>query len=217
MTIRPGEPWGRLAPPPNVVQRAVGDLAVGTLVADHRRLGVPLGPVAPLAGDLHRAVGGDMCVDRLSGGNDVAHLPCDVLRVVLDGDTVAWAVAHVVVRRPLAGSATLGWWRGRMLGFMNVQYLGRWDVAPRAHPNDGWMDVVEVAATMRPRARYEARRRLPLGTHVPHPSITTRRARTVTVDLAAGERVWIDGAVRPEDRVARLEVTVEPDAVTVVV
>ena len=29
---------------------------------------------------------------------------------------------------------------------MNVDRLGRWDVAPRAHPNDGRADVVEVAA-----------------------------------------------------------------------
>ena len=31
---------------------------------------------------------------------------------------------------------------------MNVDRLGHWDVAPRAHPNDGRVDVVEVDAAM---------------------------------------------------------------------
>ena len=75
---------------------------------------------------------------------------------------------------------------------MNTDCRGRWDVAPRAHPNDGRVDVVEVAAAMGLRARWQARRRLPTGTHVPHPAIRTGRAteRAWHFDRPLG--LWVD-------------------------
>lgn len=98
---------------------------------------------------------------------------------------------------------------------MNAQYLGAWDVAPRAHPNDGRVDVVEVASEMSLRDRLAARRRLPLGHHVPHPRISTRQVRSLTVELEPGERVWIDGIDAGE--ALRVEIAVEPDLLTVLV
>ena len=60
------------------------------------------------------------------------------------------------------------------------------DVAPRAHPNDGRFDVVEVSAAMPARARLQAWRRLATGTHVPHPDITTRRGVDDVTDAELG-------------------------------
>ena len=62
-----------------------------------------------------------------------------MLRVDADGRRLT-AVAHVVAR----GGGP--WWRGPIVAVMNADRLGRWDVAPRAHPNDGRLDVVEVDA-----------------------------------------------------------------------
>ena len=56
---------------------------------------------------------------------------------------------------------------------LNADRIGAWDVAPRAHPNDGQLDVVEVDASMGLRDRWQASRRLATGTHVPHPAIHT--------------------------------------------
>ena len=40
------------------------------------------------------------------------------------------------------------WWRGRVVAAMNAEFLGPWDVAPRAHPGDGLLDVLDVSPAM---------------------------------------------------------------------
>ena len=96
---------------------------------------------------------------------------------------------------------------------MNVDRLGRWDAAPRAHPNDGRADVVEVAADMGLRARWQARSRLSSGTHLPHPQLTNRRITDETWTFDRPRRLWVDGVKR--GTVRSLRVAVEPDAATV--
>ncbi len=59
--------------------------------------------------------------------------------------------------------------------------------------------------------RWKAWRRLPAGTHVPHPGITVRRVAAVQLD-AGGRHVWIDGVDAGPARA--LSVRVEPDALT---
>ena len=74
---------------------------------------------------------------------------------------------------------------------------------------------MSVAAAMSARARWQAWRRLPTGTHVPHASIGARRARELTIELPAAAPVTADGR-----RVARgrtFTVTVELAALTVCV
>jgi diacylglycerol kinase family enzyme len=122
---------------------------------------------------------------------------------------------HAVARSPFLGSAALGWWRGPIVAMMNAQYLGRWDVAPRSHPNDGRVDVVSVDAAFGVGDRWKARSRLPLGTHLPHPAITTRQVTSHRWDLGPSTRLWVDGI--DLGRVRALTADVEPDAFTVVV
>jgi diacylglycerol kinase family enzyme len=94
------------------------------------------------------------------------------------------------------------------------QCLRRADVVPRGHPGDGWAEV-QVYALAR-RARRPMRRRLPSGTHVPHPGIRTGRARRVEVEVAGrGLPVELDG--RPRGRTTRLEVTLVPAAIRLLV
>ena len=92
---------------------------------------------------------------------------------------------------------------------MNCDHLGTWDVAPRAHPNDGRLDVVEVDTSMTLRNRLQARRRLPHGTHVPHPSIAVRTTTEASWTFARPTPVVIDGV--PAGRVRRLTVRAQPD------
>ena len=154
------------------------------------------GPFALLSGDLHRAIGAP------TPGQHTTIVPVDALAVRLDDRPEQLAVAHVVAHR--------SWWRGQVLAVCNVDYVGTWNVAPRAHPNDGRADVVEVAPTMGTRARWQAWRRLPLGTHVPHPAIATRSVRDVSFEFDRPLRVWLDGVETGTAR--RLRVTVRPDS-----
>ena len=191
MTIRAGEEWGR---------RVTGD-AGATAAADDADLARHLaagerGPFTVAGGDLHRAVGAP------AAGAFPPALPVAALIVRLDDGPERTVVAHVVARRR--------WWRGPMVAVCNVDYVGKWNVAPRAHPNDGRADVIEVAATMGRRARWQAWRRLPQGTHLPHPSLTTRSVRTAAFEWDDPIGVWLDGVNAGVAR--KLAVTVRPDA-----
>lgn len=128
-------------------------------------------------------------------------LPLDLLHIVADRKPLV-AVAHVVVRR--------SWWHGPLLAICNVDQIGAWKVAPRAHPNDGKLDIVEVASTMRPRDRWMARSRLPQGSHVPHPKISVRAVADANWQFERPQGLWIDGVAI--GRVTDLSVTIEPDA-----
>lgn len=130
-------------------------------------------------------------------------LPIDLLDVTVDGASVL-AVAHVLIRR--------SWWRGPIVAVMNVDHMGEWNLAPRAHPNDGRAHVLEVAAAMTVRQRWQARGRLASGTHVPHPAITTRTARHETWSFDRPHGVWIDG--ERFGQATAVTVTVRPDAFT---
>lgn len=199
MTVRRGDQWGEPAARPAGAVEAFSDDELAAAIA-----GGGTRPVVVRGGDLHRAVGGP------SGDQVLRRLPIDVMRVTADG-IGAVAVAHVVVRR--RGRA--GWWRGPVVGVLNVDHIGDWDVAPRAHPNDGWLDVVEVSASMSLRARWQAWRRLPAGTHVPHPEISVRRSSAEHLEFGEPIGLWIDGMDR--GTVHSLSVRVAPDAATIYV
>jgi len=194
MTIKPGREWGRPLTEPGPHRACSGDAELARRVA----AGEP-GPFSVEGGDLHRAIGVPQPPWRQI-------VPVDALEVVIDGHDHL-AVAQVVARRP----GRVGWWRGSVIAVCNVDYVGNWNVAPRAHPNDGRADVVEVAAAMGARARWQAWRRLAHGSHVPHPAISTRSVRQVEFVFTKPLGVWLDG-IRAADRAHRLTVTVLPDA-----
>jgi hypothetical protein len=201
MTIRPGQPWGEVVerPAPETAAAAGDDAAAARLLADRAAA-----TVLVAAGDLVRTVGG------ASSGSTVRRYPVDLLDVVADG-RIRVALAHVVVRR----RGLFGWWRGPLRAVMNVGLLGDWDVAPRAHPNDGRLDVVEVDAGMSVGDRWRARPRLPTGTHIPHPAISITTRRNVAWRFESPMHLWIDGVA--SGRVRELAVDIRPDAAVVYV
>lgn len=203
MTIEKGRPWGTAGPlaPHGVV--AGSDAEVRAVVERARRTGEPPGEVGLVAGDLCRTVGGRGDRGRLVSA-EAMRLPVDVAAVTIDGEP-HWFVAHLVARR--------SWWRGRVVAVMNAQWIGRWDVAPRSHPNDGLLDVFDGSPSLDD--RWKARHRLFTGTHVPHPDIAQHRVGEITLDLDPPLDVYLDG-----EKVARgrhVEIRVEPDALTCVV
>ena len=186
MTIEKGRPWGV------EVDRPADLLVVDSDAALAQALAAGTGrPVGPSAGDLHRSLGSPRPRRR------VQRLPVDLLMCRIDERT-AVAVAHVVMRT--------GWWRGPIVAAMNVDHVGNWNVAPRAHPNDGRVDVIEVASTMTVRERWQARGRLAAGTHVPHPAITTSAVRLRSWQFDREMTVWVDGVHSGTARTVTVEV-----------
>src|SRR6476619_276580 len=127
MTIRKGEAWGEAGPlaADGVLVRS--DSEARAIVEHARRAGEPIPPLGLLGGDLCRTLGGTGDEARLRS-SEAMQVPIDVGAVLVDG-RLHWFVAHLVARK--------GWCRGRISAAMNAEFLDRWDVAPRSHPNDG--------------------------------------------------------------------------------
>ncbi len=163
MTISRGAPWGEAgveAPADLVRAGSDAELArlAGRTEADGHRLSAEVGP-----GDVLRTL-----------GLPAARPPAERLRLSVD---LGWAslsggpplpfVAHLCAHRPL--------WRGPFAVAMNCPWRGPWYLGPRAHPNDGLLDVT-WSAGLAARQRLLARRRLATGTHLPHPDLRVERA-----------------------------------------
>jgi diacylglycerol kinase family enzyme len=190
-----------------VIVRA--DAEARTVVARARRGHQTVPALGLTGGDLWRTLGapspgpGPGAEARLRSAE--AHtFTCDLGSVLIDGK-LHWFVAHLIARR--------GWWQGRTIAVMNAQWLGRWDLGPRSHPDDGLLDIADADLSFGD--RLKARHRLPTGTHVPHPDIATFRRASMIFDLAPGLDIWLDG--EKVDWATHLAVRVEPDALTVVV
>jgi YegS C-terminal NAD kinase beta sandwich-like domain len=207
VTVRRGEPWGEAADAPADLVVVDGDAEARRVVEEARRAGAQVPALGLAGGDLCRTLGGRGDRSRLvAGAEGCARAPVDLGSVLVDGRH-HWFVAHVVARR--------SWWRGPIVAVMNAEFVGDWDVAPRAHPGDGLLDVVRVAADMSLADRLRARRRLAAGAHVPHPAITIERRPAVQLAFDRPTPVWLDGVPLGEAR--NLSVRLETDALTCVV
>jgi len=162
-----------------------------------------------LGGDLFRTLGGrdpatgtDGSETRLRADGGVV-FSVDLGEVLVDGRLHLF-VAHLVARSRL-------WTRAFVA--MNAQWLGSWNLGPRAHPGDGLLDTYDVH--LKPAQLLPVRSRLHHGAHLPHPGIKERRTAAIQVELERELVVRVDGEAVGGGR--RLAVRVEPDALTVVV
>ena len=203
MTIEKHQPWGAPGPLPDDGVLVHRDAEARSVAERCRRAGIPVPALGLLGGDLCRTVGGRGDEARLRSAEAMT-LPVDLGSVLLDGRQ-HWFVAHLVVRR--------SWWRGRVVAVMNAQWIGRWDVAPKGHPNDGRLDVLDGDLGFDDRLKL--RSRLATGTHVPHPGIAVSRVAALQLELDAPAPVWLDGERVGSART--LSIRTEPDALTCVV
>jgi hypothetical protein len=181
------------------------DAEARRVVEDARRAARAVPPLGLVGGDLQRTLGGRRDADGLRRA-DALRVPVDLGSALIDGRQF-WFVAHLLARR--------SWLSGRIVAAMNAQFAGAWNVAPRSHPNDGLLDVLDVDAALSLRDRLRARRRLPTGEHVPHPQIRQRRVPAIQLDFARPTPVWLDGEQVAE--ATALSIRVEPDALVCVV
>ena len=196
MTVERGRDWGgRDAIPDDAVMVAT-NAELRSVVAAARRANEPIPHVALRGGDLCRTLGGRG--DAVPGGTGTRVL-VDVGSVLLDG-SLHWFAAHLVARS--------AWGVGRWWVAANAAHHGSWNLAPKAHPGDGLLDVLD--GNLRPAAQIAAWRRLRGGDHVPHPDIGYRRLPAVQVTFDRPLTVRLDGEVM--GRVRDLSVRIEPEA-----
>lgn len=195
MPVSPGQDWGRSAPLPPGAPVAEND-------AELAGCGAPV--VGLLGGDMARTLGASGNRSRLGEASAVT-LPVDMGEATLDGVVHRFA-AHLVLRGRY-------WRSGPAIAVMNAEWHGKWDMAPRGHPNDGFLDVVDMSLTVGERLRMGSRLRT--GTHMPHPRITCRRVREESWRFVRPRFAWVDG--KPVGRVRDVAVRCIPDAVDVVI
>ena len=189
-----------MLPDDGVVVRS--DAEARAVLEAARHEGRPFPPLGLLGGDLCRTLGGPGEESRLRS-REAVRFSVDLGEVLLDGRLHLF-VAHVVARTR--------WWSHAVVA-MNAQFLGPWVLGPRAHPNDGLLDVYQADLSVPDRMKVRARVRH--GAHLPHPRIKERRTAAMQIDLGRPRTVYLDGERWGEAR--NLALRVEPDALTVVV
>ncbi len=173
-----------------------------SVVEAARREGGPLPPLRLLGGDLHRTLGGAR--EGVRSAEAASRFACDLGSVLADG-RIHWFVAHLVAKR--------SWLGGQVLLAMNAAFLGSWNVAPRGHPGDGLLEILEVSGSAA--ERLKAWPRLRSGSHLPHQGIRTSRTRAFSLTLPSPTPVILDGR---RAAVARnLMIRVEPEALEIYV
>lgn len=205
MPIAKGEDWGvegRL-PPGASIFATDAELSRAVEFAAAKDLEYPVGGL--VAGDLWRTLGAPPGGKARLRGGPATQVTVDVGWLRFDAHELEHVfVAHCIARTRM--------WSG-VVAVMNAEWLDDWDVAPKSHPGDGWLDVTEAALSWP--ERQKVRDRLPTGTHLPHPDLRTSRVRQAEFEFERPRRLYLDRL--PFPRVRRLEVRVEPASLTVLV
>jgi len=177
-----------------------GDRAASLALERARKAGEAFPVVGLAGGDLWKTLGGRE--GNLATGATTG-FPIDLGEVLVDGK-LHFFVAHVVAHDRL--------W-GRTFVAMNAQWRDEWNLGPKAHPNDGIIDTYRAELAIADRLKVW--RRLPTGSHLPHPGIKPERSRSVATEFSRPITVEIDGQAIGAAR--HLAVRVEPDALQVYV
>ena len=203
MPIAKGEPWGAPGPVPEGAVLVRSDAEARAVLEEARREKAPFPPLGLLAGDLCRTLGGTGGNgSRLRAGEGV-RFTVDVGEARLDG-RLRLFVAHLVARNRL-------WTRAFVA--MNAQWVGRWNLGPRAHPGDGLLDTYDARLPLG--QVWAVRARAHHGAHLPHPGIRERRVSATQVEFGTRLPVRLDGGL--VEPAWTLVLRVLPDALVVVV
>ncbi len=211
MTIRRGEAWGEPGPLASDAPVFVEDRSARAHLQDTLDRGGPLPTeIGMVGGDLHRTLGAPRhAAEDLWAGRGM-RFPVDLGVARLDGGEELIFLSHLIgVRRDLDRI-----FETHTVIAMNAAFAGASNLGPRAHPNDGRLDLTEGSVSRR--ERRAARRRATTGTHVPHPGLDERRVRDATIDLSPeGLEVYLD--LSHIGHATHVELHCRPDALVVVV
>jgi hypothetical protein len=177
MVVRRGQSWGRIGTPPPSTPIARDDAHAGQLVEKGVR------EIILASGDLARTLGASLPSPDCS----YRRLPIDLFRIcVVDSrgfSTHRLSMSHCLIHRRFLDGGLL---RGRITAICNSQYMQGRDIAPRGHPNDGRIEVVEFSGELSIRQRLLVLKRMKTGDHLPHPLIRFRQISDQTILNAKG-------------------------------
>jgi len=182
MTIRKGEGWGERIPTPTSIRHAHSDADLSNCSSTDF--------VSLTGGDIHRTLGSPRPIQDEA---ECTLLHIDALQIrVMSSDG---SEQHVIAAsRVEIGSFLSPIRRRRFVCVSNGGIVNGRNLAPRAHPNDGRLDVMTIEASMTFRHRLTARKKAVTGTHLPHPRISVRQDVAFTSQKTSrGERLSIDG------------------------
>lgn len=179
MTIRIGEEWGEAVDSvPEGTRTAYTDHDVARALDDQH-------PVLVRGGTLHRTLGSPI------GNAATRRLPIDLLQMVDISSDTRMAVSVANISLSLRGP--FGRWRGRIIVATNCGEYAGVIPCPRAHPNDGTFDVLEVDASMTRFQRRLAWKKAISGSHLPHPSLSVWSGERFRLTIRPNERIIVDG------------------------
>jgi len=156
-----GETWG--TPTTRHIEDIVvkGDSALAAQPPDHRLIAT--------GGDLAHSLGFTTIPEV---GHACTEVPIDGIQIDLEMKN---GQSKTVIG---ASSVSIGsWFLGRFVCITNSGFIDARNVAPRAHPNDGFLDVMALDTAMTLQQRIRARQKSLTGTHIPHPQINVSRSR----------------------------------------
>jgi hypothetical protein len=162
MIVR-GQPWG------SPTFRTEQDLVVSNDIAIARTS--PQDRMIVISGDLTHSLG-DPPVPLV--GAACTEVMIDSMNITLFIDD------KTQVQMRAASYVQVGnWLKGDLVLVTNAGFVKGRDIAPRSHPNDGFLDVMKLHATMSSQQRLLALRKSRTGTHIPHPLISTSRVTSL--------------------------------------
>jgi len=185
MTIRKGQDWGERVETPTDLLVFTDDSSANTYLKEVFANGRELQSIAILNSNLARVFG-------LNGATIGS---TTMLRTRLDLIEVSYVLlSSQTAKMHYLGNAIIrnGWLRGAITGVFNSSFIGSWDCAPKAHPNDSKLDVVSIDQSMNVRQRLTAKRLVKLGSHLPHPRIGYKQSENFKIDLQTPAHLFVD-------------------------
>jgi len=179
MTIRIGEEWGEaVESAPDGTHTAFTDRDVAQALYEQRL-------VLVRGGTLHQTLGSPI------GDAVTRRLPIDLVEIVDTSSETSIAVS--VANICLLQRGPFGRWRGRVVVVTNCGEYSGVTPCPRAHPNDGTFDVLEVDASMTLFQRRLAWKKAESGSHLPHPSLSVWSGERFCLTVEPNEQIIVDG------------------------
>ena len=178
MTIRKGEDWGSQTTMPNNCIVVADDASAARLQ--------PQQTFYVSDGDLHEALGKPR---QPVVGQSCHLLAVDAMRYTIQfsngEDLTALAISSITIGRPHRGSFVV---------LSNTGFYKSRHLLPRAHPNDGKIDMLSLRDSMTFRQRLLFHQKSKISAHLPHPDIRVERVETFTSTRTnAKEPLTIDG------------------------
>ena len=206
MVIKRGEDWGHRVLHPDDLLVFENDVHANEYLTKQFQSSLPNQSIAILNSNIARSLGmngSDLSVEKM-------------LKTSFDAIEVKISDCDGQISREIfLGNALIrnSWRRGAITGVFNTSFIAGRDWAPRAHPNDGKLDVLLVDDAMSVRQRITAYRLSRSGSHLPHPQLKYLQSQSyIATDLETA-RLTVDsvefGAVKS------CSFRVIPDAVSI--